>query len=100
EEIRRQNRKVLGPIHCLRISPFQRAKAYAVFGARDPTFAVLGGGKALYTVAVTQLRAFRASYRTAPEQWRKRKRHVCFPRGTWLMRVQHGVLCGGAVEAL
>lgn len=47
EEIKRQNWKVQGPIHCLRVSPFQRAKAYEVFGAREPTFAVLGGGKAL-----------------------------------------------------
>src|SRR5690606_2497490 len=100
EEIKRQNWKVLGPTHCLRISPFRRAKVYEVFGAREPTFAVLGGGKALYIVPVAQLRAFRTAYRTALEQWRKRKRHVCFPRGTWLMRVQHGVLCGGAVEAL
>src|SRR5690606_36374177 len=69
EEVRRRNWRVRGPTHCIRISPFRRAKAYEVFGAREPTFAVLGGGKALYTVAASQLRAFRASYRAALEQW-------------------------------
>lgn len=95
EEIARLNWKVDGLQRCLRVSPFQRATAYEVFGSREPTFAVLGGGKALYTLAATQLRAFRKAYRNALEQWRSRKRHVHFPWGTWLMRVQHGVLCEG-----
>lgn len=95
-EIERLNWKIHGPQHCLRMNPFQRAKAYEVFGAREPTFAVLGGGRALYTLATTQLRAFRRAYRSALEQWRNRKRHVRFPWGTWLMRVQHRVLCDEA----
>jgi hypothetical protein len=35
--------------------------------------------------------AFRAAYRIALEQWRKGCRHICFPAGTWWMRVHHGV---------
>jgi len=101
DDVQRVNWKVHGPRHCLRVNPFQRAKAYEVFGAREPTFAVLGGGKALYMLAAAQLCNFRRAYRNALEQWRNRKSQVRFPRGTWLMRVQHGVMCeGSATPAL
>lgn len=97
EEVQRLGWKVFGPVHCLRLSPFRRAKAYEVFGTREPTFAVLGGGKTLYVWAATQLRVFRQRYREALEQWRNGKRKVLFPFGTWLMRVYHGVRCDAAI---
>jgi hypothetical protein len=96
EEVQRLGWKVLGPVHCLKLSPFQRAKAYEVFGATEPTFAVLGGGRDLYVWAARQLRVFRRRYREALERWRSGKRKVLFPFGTWLMRVNHGVRCDAA----
>lgn len=96
EEVKRLGWKVFGHLHCLKLSPFRRAKAYEVFGAREPTFAVLGGGKALFAWAGKQLRIFRRGYREALEQWRNGKRNVLFPFGTWLMRVHHGARCEAA----
>jgi hypothetical protein len=36
-------------------------------------------------------KAFHAAYRTALEKWRKGLRQLCFPFGTWWMRVHHRV---------
>ena len=98
EEIRRLGWKVSGPQHWLSVSPYQRAEAYEAPGATEPTFAILGGGAELYIWAATQLRTFRRRYRAALEQWRTNKRRVRFRAGTWLMRVQHGVLCEARQE--
>lgn len=93
EELSQRRWKVLGPRHCLKVSPYQRARAYEVFGETEPTFAVLGGGKALYIRAAGQLRAFRRAYRVALEKWRSGQRRTPFPVGTWFMRIHHGAFC-------
>lgn len=93
EEVRRRGWKVLGYCQCLKVSPFKRARAYEVFGATEPTFAVLGGGNALYLKVAAELRSFRTAYRTSLEKWRRGQRRTLFPHGTWQMRVHHGALC-------
>ena len=40
-----------------------------------------------------RLEAFLSDYREALEAWREKRRGVCFPAGTYLMRVVHGVRC-------
>ncbi len=43
--------------------------------------------------ALLRLKSFRTEYREALAKWKKGKRDVLFPPGTWLMRVQYGVTC-------
>jgi len=46
--------------------------------------------------ALGRLLDFLVSYRTALAAWREGAQDVCFPAGTYLMRVAHGVACAGA----
>jgi REP element-mobilizing transposase RayT len=43
-----------------------------------------------------QLKAFLAEHREALLTWRRARRDVVFPEGTYLMRVAHGAVCAGA----
>jgi REP element-mobilizing transposase RayT len=45
--------------------------------------------------ALLRLAEFGRAYRQALDAWRAGVRGAVFPRGTWLMRVQHGVCCAG-----
>jgi hypothetical protein len=92
-EVEKRGWRFLGADRCLKVSPYRRAKAYEVFGAREPTFATLGGGRAAFNRAVDDLRNFRAQYRDARLRFGNGERHVLFPFGTWMMRVLHGVRC-------
>ncbi len=91
DEARARGEKFLGAERVLKASPFRRAKSYEVFGALNPTFATKGGGKQAYIEEVERLRTFRVDYRDAWERWRAGQRDVCFPYGTWLMRVRYHV---------
>jgi putative transposase len=51
-------------------------------GAKDPS---------LRSTLLAARRFFLASYREALEKWRAGVRVVCFPHGTWWLRVFHGV---------
>lgn len=92
-EVERQGWRFLGADRCQKVSPYRRAKAYEVFGAREPTFATLGGGREAFGRAVADLRNFRAAYREALLRFRAGERDVVFPFGTWMMRVIYGVRC-------
>jgi REP-associated tyrosine transposase len=43
--------------------------------------------------ALQRLKDFGMAYREALDKWRAGVRNVLFPRGSWLMRVQHAALC-------
>ena len=92
-ECERKGWKFLGANRVRKLSPYKRAKAYEVFGRRNPTFATKGGGMQTFFEAVHETRRFRAEYRSALEQWRAGDRDVVFPAGTWKMRVLHGARC-------
>lgn len=57
------------------------------FAARDP-----GRRMAL----ARRLKAFLAAYADALCRWSQGERDVCFPEGTYQMRVQHAAVCAGA----
>lgn len=91
QEVRNKGWTFTGPKRALSVSPYKRSTAYETFGSLNPHFAVKGGGKALYIQAVKALRCFRQSYREALHKWKQGLRDVCFPEGTYLMRVLHHV---------
>jgi hypothetical protein len=70
-------------------SPYSRAKSWEPLRGRNPQFAVGKRQKEAFFDAVVALRAFRRAYHAALEQWRRGVRSVCFPLGTWSMRVVH-----------
>jgi hypothetical protein len=88
---------VLGAQQATTISPETRSRTPEPIRALNPTFAVGRGHGDLAVVAARAVKAFRAGYRAAIEQWRKRDRDVAFPEGTWWMRVFHAVNIGGSV---
>jgi len=81
----------LGAERCLRVSPYRRAAAYEVFGARNPTFATKGGGPELFEHAVHAVRDFRHRYRERLLRWRAGDRLSPWPAGTFMMRELHAV---------
>ncbi|MDH3622226.1 MAG: transposase [Myxococcales bacterium] len=83
----------VGPRRVLRLAHTKRAKSYEVFGSLNPQFAAAGHRSAA-TEAVKRLRAFAAQYQRALARWTAGDRSVCFPEGTWWMRVYHGARCG------
>ena len=85
----------VGPRRVLRLPHTKRAKSYEVFGSLNPQFAA-AGHRGAATKAVKRLRAFKAQYARALAAWTAGDRSVCFPQGTWWMRVCHGARCGPA----
>lgn len=81
---------VLGADRAVLVSPHARATGVEALRARNPTFAVGRRAGEAWRRAVAEVRAFRAAYRVALEQWCNGAREILFPRGTWLMRVFHG----------
>ncbi|MEM7437521.1 MAG: transposase, partial [Myxococcota bacterium] len=79
----------------LKLSFMRRASSHEAFGRLNPQFAA-AGNRAAATDAVARLRAFKAQYDRALDAWMKGRRDVCFPHGTWWMRIFHGALCGPA----
>lgn len=92
-KIRARGIKFLGKHRVRKASPFRRAKSHEVFGALNPRWATVGGGKEAYLRAAEEYREFQAAYREAWDRWVTGDRDVVFPYGTWLMRVLHGVRC-------
>ena len=80
-------RRVVGQAHT------KRARSYEAFARLNPRFAT-AGCKAAASEAVQRLRAFNVQYDKAFAAWTSGKRSVCFPVGTWWMRVCHGARCG------
>jgi putative transposase len=94
-EAKRTGIGFVGPKRVVRLAHTKRAKSDEVFGSLNPQFAAAGHRDAA-TEAVKRLRAFHARYRTALARWMAGDRAVCFPAGTWWMRVCHGARCGPA----
>jgi hypothetical protein len=83
----------VGPRRVVKLAHTKRAESYEVFGSLNPQFAA-AGNRVAATEAVKRLRAFRAQYARALGAWTAGDRSVCFPEGTWWMRLCHGVRCG------
>ncbi|WP_437732363.1 transposase [Sorangium sp. So ce1335] len=82
--------RFLGPDRVRRISPDERATSLEPPRGFNPTFAVGRGHADARKIAAAAVRAFRAAYREALEQWRAGLRTAVFPAETWWMRVFHG----------
>lgn len=59
-----------------------------------PRFAARDAGRRMDLAR--RLKEFLATYADALRRWSDGERDVCFPDGTYQMRVQHGVACAGA----
>ena len=93
QESKRTGIAFLGARRVLRQAHTKRARSYEAFGRLNPQFAA-AGHRGAATEAVRELRAFNAQYDKALAAWSAGRRHVCFPVGTWWMRVCHGARCG------
>ncbi|AKF06724.1 Transposase [Sandaracinus amylolyticus] len=82
----------LGADRCAKLSPFRRARSEEPARSLVPTFATGRGNRDALIAAAERVRAFRLAYRHAFESWRRGRRDVPFPAGTWLLRRQHGAL--------
>lgn len=92
QEVKARGWRVLGAERVRRLSPYRRATSFAPLRGTNPTFAVGRGQRKVFFQAAAELRAFRAAYRQALEQWRAGLRSVVFPQGTWWMCRAHGVV--------
>lgn len=95
QESRRTGMSFVGARRVLRQVHTKRARSYEAFGTLNPRFATAGHRDAA-AEAVRRLRAFNAEYDKALAAWSAGKRTVCFPIGTWWMRVCHEARCGSA----
>lgn len=91
-EVKKRGRPILGAKRVRGLSPFRRATSSEPPRDRNPTFAVGRGEREAFLCAARALRAFRLAYREAFTQWKAGLRSVVFPRGTWSMWHQHGVV--------
>ncbi|WP_437573463.1 transposase [Sorangium sp. So ce887] len=89
-EMQQHGRCFLGAEQASKISPYERATSFEALRERNPTFAVGREQGDAWRIAGAAVRAFRASYRAALEQWHTGVRSVVFPAGTWWMRTFHG----------
>ena len=88
-DLKAQKWSVMGAKRVKKCSPFRRAKSFEKLVSRNPTFAVGRRQKKRFFKAVEELRAFRTSYRDALTEWKRGKRDVTFPLGSWLMPELH-----------
>ncbi|UJR87081.1 transposase [Sandaracinus amylolyticus] len=86
----------LGADRCAKLSPFRRATSREPIRDTNPTFAVGRGNHVAWRECAERVRAFRTAYRRAREGWRRGRRDVPFPVGTWLMREEHAALISAA----
>jgi hypothetical protein len=87
--LRKDERRVLGAQQVTEVSPYERATSFEALRDRNPTFAVGRDQQDARRTAVAAVQAFRAAYRAALVDWRKKVRDILFPAGTWWMRVFH-----------
>jgi hypothetical protein len=88
-DARHKGSTFVGAERVRKASPYDRAKSWEPLRGRNPRFAVGKGQKSAHVDAVAALRAFRRAYRAALDSWQSGLRSVCFPVGTWAMRVVH-----------
>lgn len=89
-EIARRGLHFMGAKRACDVSPYDRVASAEVRRELNPTFAVGRKQAIAWLSAAAAVRAFRAAYRSALDQWRASVRNVVFPAGTWWMRVFHG----------
>ncbi len=99
-EMQRRGLRFLGADRVIRVSPDYRATSFEALRDRNPTFAVGRGQGGAWRAAAAAVRAFRARYRAALEDWRTGLRKIAFPTGTWWMHVFHGAGVSGTALAV
>jgi REP element-mobilizing transposase RayT len=93
-EFASQGRRFLGAARILAQSPFARpAPGEPRFGMK-PRIAARDKWKRIE--GILRVKTFLREYRTARLERRAGMANVLFPAGTYLLRVEHGVLCAGA----
>ena len=90
DQLRRQRRQFLGRRAVRRTSPLTRPSTKKERFGRSPTFSALTRRR--WLAALQQLRGFRKAYRAAYDVWRKGKRDVEFPPGTWWLARRAGAV--------
>jgi hypothetical protein len=96
QESKRTGVAFMGTRRVLRQAHTKRARSCEAFGSLNPQFAT-AGHPGVAREAVQRLRVFNAQYDRALAAWTAGRRSVCFPVGTWWMRVCHGARCGPAL---
>ena len=90
DDARKRGVSFLGVRRVLRTPHTRRATKYEAFGSLNPQFSAAGDAEA---AAVLRIRLFNAAYDDAMTAWASGDREVCFPYGTWWMRVHHHARC-------
>jgi len=88
-KVQGQGLRFLGAEQACKISPEERATSFESLRARNPTFAVGREQGDAWRRAAAAVRAFRAAYRAALDQWCAGVRSAVFPAGTWWMHAFH-----------
>jgi putative transposase len=94
-ESKRTGLPFLGTRRVVRQSHTKRATTFEPVRRINPQFAI-AGNRSVARAAVLRIRLFNAHYDEALAAWTAGRRDVCFPVGTWWMRVHHGARCGPA----
>lgn len=89
-EVKSQGWTVMGAVAAANTSPYRQAKSWRQLGKLVPHIAAGTGEREARIDAIRELKAFRAAYRAAKEEWIAGNRDVVFPAGTYWMRVHHG----------
>ncbi len=93
-EAQAQQRRFLGRVRVLAQSPCARPAPGEPRRGLNPRVAARDKWKRIEALA--RLESFLSDYLTALTKYRAGKRDAVFPRGTYLLRVHHGVRCAAA----
>jgi putative transposase len=91
ERVRREGRSFAGPHAARNINPFDSPVSREPRRELSPRIATRN--KWLRVEALARCVEFVRAHRLALAAWVENQRDVCFPFGTYLMRVRHGVRC-------
>jgi len=91
DQFKQERRKFIGRRQVLKMSPFTRALSEEAGKRIVPRIACKN--KSMRIELLHKLKAFLKEYRLARARYRRGDRSVCFPEGTYWMRVQFGVTC-------
>ena len=92
ENAKRQGLSFLGVRRVLRTAHTRRSTRYERIGSLNPQFSAAGDPEAT-RATIQRIRFFNAAYDDALAAWERGDREVCFPFGTWWMRVHHKARC-------
>jgi len=91
QEKARKKEPFLGRAAVQQQSPFESPRGFAPRFRLKPRVAVKDRWRRMEVLQ--RLKGFLEAYQDARERYRAGERQVVFPYGTWLMRVQQGVVC-------